>query len=161
MAGAPARSGLNSTTERELVWWLAQGLGKEEAARRAGLPSSGRLYHYTRTKQFAADLREALNDRLSIELAPKAVGILDAIMSDEKVNPRVRVDAAKAVLDRSGYVAVTPKPSDTGAGFENLTIDELEQRIALLTKEVQLEEQRRAATAKVVGASPVPEDWAL
>ena len=51
MARPLAKTGLNSTTERELVWWLAKGHGIEDAARRAGLPSSAKLYRYKRTER--------------------------------------------------------------------------------------------------------------
>jgi hypothetical protein len=117
MAGIPSKSGVSPTIERELVWWLAKGLGTDAAAHKAGLPSTAALYKYKRTKAFADDLREALRDRLGTELAPKAVKILDEIMSDPLVNPRVRVDAAKAILDRGGFTAAPPAPpalSDEG-----------------------------------------------
>jgi hypothetical protein len=108
MSRPPSRTGLNTTTQRELVWHLAKGLGTEEAAKRAGLPSSARLYQFKRTKEFAAELREALNDHLSTEIAPRAFHLMDEIMRDTKANPRVRLDAAKALVDRAGYA---PRPS--------------------------------------------------
>jgi hypothetical protein len=147
MSGIPAKSGLTEDTQRELAWWIAKGVTKDEAARRAGLPSTARLFRYMRTKGFAADLRDALNDRLAVELAPKAIKRLEAILDDDKVSSRVVVDAAKAVLDRSGYVA-TPAPSapDGLAALENLSIDELRERIALL-------EQERGLRARVIGGA--------
>lgn len=108
MARPTSRPGLNEATQRELVWFLAKGYSKEDAAKRAGLSSSGRVSSFTRSREFAHALREGLLDHMAVELAPKAVRILDEIMSDEKVQHRVRVDAAKALLDRSGYPASVP-----------------------------------------------------
>jgi hypothetical protein len=103
MARPRSKPGINPTTERNLVWWLAKGYGPEEAAKRAGLPSTARLYHLKRTTAFADELRQALKDHLASELAPKAVRILDELMSDTKTPARVRVDAAKTLLDRAGF----------------------------------------------------------
>ncbi len=105
MAGVPAKSGLSPSVQRDVIWWLAKGHGIEDAARRAGLPSSAALYRLKRTTAFADDLRAALRDRLGTELAPKAIKILEEIMSDANVSARVRVDAAKAILDRGGFSA--------------------------------------------------------
>ncbi len=116
MSRPPAKSGLNSTTERELVWWTARGLGPEEAAKRAGLPSTANLYRFRRTAAFADDLRAALKDHMAVDLAPKAIQILSEIMCDVKMPGRVRVDAAKTLLDRAGFtpaaVAADAPPID-------------------------------------------------
>jgi hypothetical protein len=126
MSGIPSKSGIASTTERELVWWLAKGYGMDDAARKVGLPSTAALYKYKRTAAFADDLRAALRDRLGTELAPRAVRVLDEIMSDVKTPARVRVDAAKALLDRSGFTAGAANPSDNDKGLEEMSRAELE-----------------------------------
>ena len=110
MARPLAKTGLNSTTERELVWWLAKGHGIEDAARRAGLPSSAKLYRYKRTNAFADDLRQALKDHLATELAPKAIR-----------HPRrdhVRHEDARPRPRRRGQDAASPTSILSGPIFE-------------------------------------------
>lgn len=150
MGRPPSRTGLNDATQRELVWWLAKGLSKEDAAKRAGLPSSGRLYHFARTRDFADALREGLVDHMSNELAPKAVRILDEIMSDEKVTSRVRVDAAKAILDRSGYAATPPggRPDDTP--IREMSVDQLRRLVTTL-------EEAQVLSGKIIDGELVEE----
>jgi hypothetical protein len=150
MPGIPSKSGVSPTTERELVWWIAKGLGTEAAAHKAGLPSSAALYKYKRTAAFAEDLREALRDRLGTELAPKAVRILDEIMSDPLVNPRVRVDAAKTLLDRSGLVAGAAAPASSEESLSTYSRAELMAIVAEGEKNAAAAE---GATDSEVGAA--------
>ena len=122
MPRLPSRAGLNDTTQRELCWHLAQGASREEAARRAGLPDGTRLEHFARTKEFADELRIAMQDHLATNMAPRAVKVLREILDDKNVNPRVRVDAAKVILDRSGYAAseAAKPPPESPLGEKNL-----------------------------------------
>ncbi len=112
---------------------MAKGLGMDEAAKRAGLPSSAKLYQYKRTNAFADDLRQALKDHLATELAPKAIHILDLIMSDTAMPARVRVDAAKTILDRAGFtpaaVAADAPPADE-SDMSQWTIEQLHAFVA-------------------------------
>ena len=97
------RAGISPTTQREIVWWVAKGHSMEEAAKRAGLPSSGRLYDFKKTREFAADLRDALRDRLDTELAPQAdkyPGRTDDRRKDPCERPAPMF--AATVLDRAG-----------------------------------------------------------
>ena len=112
----PSKTGVNTTTERELVWWMAKGHGIEDAARRAGVTSSARLYRLKRTAGFAEHLRDALKDRLATELAPKAIRLLEEIMCDTKMAGRVRVDAAKTILDRAGFTPAAVAADAPAAG---------------------------------------------
>ncbi len=104
----------------------------DEAAKRAGLPSSAKLYRFKRSTAFADDLRQALKDLLATELAPKAIHILDEIMSDTKMPARVRVDAAKTLLDRAGFtpaaVAADAPPADEN--MASWTIEQFESFVA-------------------------------
>lgn len=147
----PSRPGLGNTTRRELCWHLAQGLSKEDAARRAGLPDTYRLADFARTKIFADELRDALHDHLGVNLAPKAVRILDEIMSDSKVTPRVRVDAAKVLLDRAGYAAReegSRKPINPDES--SWSIDELNQMIAKIQSKLEEVKNQRAEGATLI-----------
>ena len=162
MGRPKSKSGLNSTTERELVYWVAKGLGPEEAAKRAGLPSSARLYDYRRTNAFADDLRQALRDNLTTEHAPKAIKILAEIMEDDRMPARVRVDAAKTLLDRSGYTAATVAADaafDEDSPMYTWTIPQLEAFLAKSQRALARAEATDAEIIEVV--SPVVDGDAL
>ena len=103
MPRPPSRTGLDDSTQRELCWWIAKGCSPEEASKRAGLPNSVRTYNFAKTQEFSLVLRQSLSKYLADDLAPKAIKVLSEIMLDEKVAGRVRVDAAKAPLDRAGF----------------------------------------------------------
>ena len=143
MARPPSKTGINTTTEREIVWWLAKGLGIEEAARRAGVTSDARLYRLKRTAGFADNLRDALKDRLTIELAPKAIRLLEEIMCDTKMAGRVRVDAAKTILDRAGFTpaaAVAAVAAEADDNMATWTRARLEAFVADGTRQLAREE---------------------
>lgn len=144
MPRPPTRAGINGTTQREIVWWLAQGCTKEDAARRAGLPDTYRLHAFARTEGFAVALRQALQDHLATNLAPEAVKILSEIMRDDKVQSRVRVDAAKAILDRSGFAAGNGEHSGVSGDVHEMSIAQLE---AFITE--------REGKLKVVGPQTI------
>lgn len=151
MARPLSRPGLGTTTRRELCWWLAQGYPKEEAAKRAGLPDTYRLHAFARTKEFAGELQDALRDHLGTNLAPKAIRILNEIMSDSKVTPRVRVDAAKAILDRAGYsTGEEPRRIPALDNMESMTIEELQNLVVKLDQEIEEEKNRRADCAVLI-----------
>jgi hypothetical protein len=151
MGRPPSRAGFSNTTQREICWWLANGCSKEEAARRAGLPDTYRLHKFTRTREFADQLREGLRDHMSVNLAPKAVKILNDIMSDDKVTPRVRVDAAKALLDRAGYAVneakkPEPKPADNALdGMTDKELEALEDKLERLAAKLDYKDKREKA----------------
>lgn len=150
MARPRSRPGLSDTKQREVCWYLAIGSTQADAARLAGYPDTRRLSDYAKTKEFAVELRQAINDRLSLTLAPKAVAALDAIVSDEKVNARIRVDAAKAILDRAGHSTVEsaarPKESE-GDPMETWPIDRLQKFVANFEARLETEQSRRAEAA--------------
>ena len=152
------RPGLNSTTQREICWWLAQGDSKEVAAKKAGLPDTYRLHRFARTREFADELRSAMLDHMSTNLAPKAVRILDEIMSDSKVQPRVRVDAAKCLLDRAGYSTSEErkKPPDPEE-MESWSTVELQKFIRAGEDQLRKESDRRFKDAKLIESPSVAE----
>ncbi|MEO9166881.1 MAG: hypothetical protein ABI230_00610 [Aestuariivirga sp.] len=103
-------------------------------------------------------MRDAMRNHMQTNLSPKAVRILDEIMSDSKVMPKVRVDAAKCLLDRSGYSAGGKFVSETDhqKPIDEMTIEELEAFIRRPSMVIEHEENRRAAEAKLV---PGAEDY--
>src|SRR5271166_4989998 len=116
----PSKTGINTTTEREIVWWLAKGHTLEEAGKRVGINGGERLHRLKRTAGFADNLRDALKDRLAVELAPKAIALLEEIMCDTKMPGRVRVDAAKTVLDRAGFTPAAAVAEAAAADDSNM-----------------------------------------
>jgi len=104
----------------EITRHLAEGHPLAEAARLAGVTSDGRLYRLKRSVGFADNLRDALKDRLALELAPKAIALLDEIMSNPKVPARVRVDAAKTVLDRAGFTPAVAEAAAKAVADDNM-----------------------------------------
>lgn len=155
MPRPPSRTGLDDSTQRELCWWLAKGCGPEDAAKRAGLPNANRVYHFAKTQEFSLVLREALAKHLADDLAPKAVAILKEILTDKGVAGRVRVDAAKALLDRAGFsAAATGKPRlGSDRALNEMSVTELREMLHAL-------EQQRAEEAKVVSGAVVLSDGA-
>jgi hypothetical protein len=102
-------------------------------------------------------LRLALTDHMSTELAPKAVRILDDIMSDDKVTARVRVDAAKALMDRAGYspAAIDPSARRRGsdASLREMSIDELRAFVTFGKAELEIRAAERN-TIEAVAIDP-------
>ena len=88
-----------------------------EAARLAG-------YSTRSAKEIAADLLhkphvraavdEAMRAQISGPLAAKAVEVLARILADEGAPLKVRLDAAKTILDRAGVIAVRPEEAARG-----------------------------------------------
>lgn len=157
MARPRSRTGISTTAQRELCWHLAIGETSAESARLAGFPDVRRLSDFQKTKEFAGELRQAINDRLSLSLAPKAVAALDSIVSDTKINPKIRVDAARVILDRAGHAAGdAAKAKPLGErGVEEYTIEELQKLVRDGEIRVQEEKAKRAAAA--LDVTPVNE----
>lgn len=145
-----SRTGVSPTAARELAWHIAAGKTQAEAAKLAGFPDPRRLTDFQRSKDFAAELKAAINDKLSLHLVPKAVKALDEVISDEKINPKIRVDAAKAILDRAGYsaveVAARSKLPD-GDPMETWSIDRLQKFVSDFEARLKEEEAKRAEGA--------------
>jgi phage terminase small subunit len=93
--------------------------------------------------------REALGDHASA-----AVALLGRVIRDENVSVKIRVDAAKAVLDRAGFVAPrAPEPTMIGdKPIEAMSIAELEA-VARETREYL---EREGVLIDVTPAPAVP-----
>ena len=82
-----------------------------------------------------AAIEEANRAQISGSLASKAVDVLRAIIDDESAPPKLRLDAAKTVLDRAGFIA--PKAEERSQedeaehGLSALSTDELRAYIAV------------------------------
>lgn len=105
-----------------------------EAARLAGYSekSAGEIgYQLLQKPHVQQALREANQKTVCGSLAAKAVQVLKDILEDEDASPRLRLDAAKTVLDRAGYVPPKAEEQDYSAekDLTEMTVQELEQFI--------------------------------
>lgn len=119
-----------------------------EAARRAGYSekTAGEQGRQLLEKPHVyAAITEANRRQISGSMATKAAALLERLVDDEAVSSRVRLEAAKTILDRAGYVAPKAPPEDEEEKpLEALSIDELERLVA-----------KRAAALREV--TPAPE----
>lgn len=82
-------------------------------------------------------VRERTHEMLQA-LAPKAVMVAAQILDNDTTSDKVRLDAARLVLDRAGYVAPKAAEASTGAtkALHEMTREELAERAARLNKEI-------------------------
>lgn len=124
---------------RAFVAHVVAGSSPTKAATLAGYGSEGRNGPRMLAEKSIQDaIRSHLLGRISGELAPKAVEILAGILDDPTATPKIRLDAARAILDRAGYIA--PKAQDADRAGEKalheLTREELLARRATLESEL-------------------------
>lgn len=148
--GRPVVSDGDGLTEmqRAFVVHYTNGEGcvgnASEAARRAGysVKTAKEIGRHLVAKPHVREAIEAANrEAISGRLSVKASALLERALDDESVPMRVRVDAAKAVLDRGGYAA--PSAFERAAAFaarehrdkplHMMTLAEVEQRMAALS----------------------------
>jgi hypothetical protein len=122
---------MDSTAQRTFLYWLARGLPKEDAATRAGLVSGKRAFESMRRPEFVEDLREAIKNHLVADISPRAILILTGIMDDAAISPRVRVDAAKTLLDRAGITSAADTTTKIEVGLHELSQADLFARAEL------------------------------
>ena len=121
-----------------------------ESARRAGYSqrSAAELGHQLLEKPHVQDaIREANKRQISGKIAAKSIALLSRVIDDEAVSMKVRVDAARTILDRAGYGAfmTQPKRSDERA-MNEMTKDELLDLMRQARKEMD--------RARVINAEP-------
>jgi hypothetical protein len=83
-------------------------------------------------------------------MATKAAALLEHFIEDEKVSARVRLEAAKTILDRAGYIAPKAPPEEENLDekpLHEMSIYQLERFIA--EKEALLEGDRDAVSAEI------------
>lgn len=106
-----------------------------QAALTAGVPRGSAHsmgYKWLRNSDVVALVREAMDDRLKA-LGPTAIQTIQDILLSDRVSPQTRLQAARDVLDRLGWVPpkrgdIVEPPADRP--LEKLTLDELEQLAA-------------------------------
>jgi hypothetical protein len=147
------------TLIRRAMLLYAKGATADEAARKAGVPIEA-FNLYRDQDNFSGDLRKVLKGLVADVYAPRAFAFLHEVVCDSGMAARVRVDAAKALLDRSGYVAAPlpaePDPTD----ITLLSRDELTRLVIDLTAKRDDIEARLAAEAKDVSPPQASDDGA-
>lgn len=106
-----------------------------ESARRAGYSEKSAAEQGRQLLEkphIIAAIDDALRVSISSNLAAKAVAVLETVLDDEEAHPKLRVEAAKTILDRAGFIA--PKASEPEAPFDGkplheMTITELQEFI--------------------------------
>lgn len=105
-----------------------------EAARLAGYSekSANEIgYQLLQKPHVQQAIREANHKMICGTLAAKAVHVLLDIIQDETASPKLRLDASKTILDRTGIIA--PKAPDSEPLMERelteMSVPELEQFI--------------------------------
>ncbi len=108
-----------------------------EAARRAGYSekSARDIGRQLLAKPHVrAAVEEANRDQISGALASKAVAVLEGIIDDETAAPKLRLDAAKTILDRAGYIAPkapeSPKPESEVDALDAMNLEQLKKFVA-------------------------------
>jgi phage terminase small subunit len=86
---------------------------------------------WLRDKRVVAMIREAMEDRLKA-LEPLTIKVIKDIMLSEHASPRTRLQAARNVLDRLGWVP--PRPAEVvpmhQLNWKKMTLDELEEFVS-------------------------------
>lgn len=127
---------------------LIDGATIPEAAEQCGYPVTY-AYAVLESPLLVNAVCKGLARRMVIEGAPAAVALLLRVMKDEEAGWRVRIEAAKTLLDRAGFVA--PKAADPekpgDKGLADMSRDELKGFIAKANNEL-------ANRAELIEATP-------
>lgn len=98
----------------------------EEAGYKRSRPDQAG-YEVVRSQAVQHAIQAEIRRALSVDLAGLALGVVRGILEDATMEPKIRLDAAKAVLDRGGYVA--PKAADASHGahkeLQDMSVAEL------------------------------------
>jgi len=110
---------------REALYHYSKGLSATEACKKAGANLNA-FELYLRSDNVGHDLRQVMKGVLECEYAPAAFAFLNSAVHDTAMPARVRVDAAKIIVDRAGYVAAPPAATDAYKDLQSMTLAELE-----------------------------------
>ena len=110
---------------KQALWHYARGATPAEACKRSGCdPNTFELY--LKSDNVGHDLRQVMKGVLECEYAPAAFAFLNSAVHDTAMPARVRVDAAKIIVDRAGYVAGAPAPDAAYKDLQSMSLAELE-----------------------------------
>jgi hypothetical protein len=138
-------------TEREdaFVELLCEGLSPGDAASGAGYPARSYI-DLLQSPRVSRRVEWRMRSVIRNELAPKAIRLLGRILDDEAASPKVRIQAARFLLERAGYVA--PRAQIQEAAEKSISAMSAEELASLVEKL----ESERASRAKDVSAPNAP-----
>ena len=92
--------------QTEIVRHVGAGRELAEAASLAGytFPEDAAAL-FRRDPRFALSLHQEMQRRIAIEGAPLSLGLLLTVVKDGTADPRLRVVAARDLIDRAGHIA--------------------------------------------------------
>jgi hypothetical protein len=127
---------------REALYRHARGDTIAEVCAKTGIsPASFELY--LRSEPAGQELRQVMAGVLENEYTPNAFRFLHETVNDPAMPARARVDAAKIIVDRAGYVAGAPSATAFDKELEVMSADELQKLVN------DLKAQRAAAAIDV------------
>jgi hypothetical protein len=148
MRAAAALRAFPPSKLREAIYRHAKGDTVIDACLKTGVsPAAFELF--LRSDEAGQELRQVMAGVLENEYAPNAFRFLHETVNDTAMPARVRVDAAKIIVDRAGYVAGAPSANTFDKEIEEMGINELTALVADLRS-------KRAAAAKDI--TPVEDE---
>jgi hypothetical protein len=127
--------------QQSLILNLASGMAVKEALKESGYSDTVRPSRAI-TPAMQDHLRQLMVDKVAV-MAPAAVNVLSGLLDDEDATAKIRLDAAKTILDRAGFVP--PKASEAPTVGEKalyeMTRDELAARVHQLRSEIAVARQ--------------------
>jgi hypothetical protein len=150
--GFKALSPVTSAQLKICMLAYAKGAPAAEAAKKAGIELAA-FKLYLEQDNFSGDLRKVVKGLVADVYAPTAFAFLHECVIDSAMSDRVRLDAAKAILDRSGYTA-SPLPAERDPGdITQLSGEELHALAKSLQAKVDEAHAQLASEAKDVTPS--------
>ena len=121
-----------------LLTGLLDGLEPDAALERAGYGEKKHNFHLNlQSDKFRRALDHCLRLSMQTEGAPLASRFLISVIRSDKYGERTRVDAAKTILDRSGYGKLDSAPGDADSKApEDMTTDELRSLLSKMQHEL-------------------------
>lgn len=157
-AALPLAYGL---TEKQaaFVAALVRGSDFAQAEHKAGYMFEAR-HTLLRLPHVRAAIEQEIRTVLLTEDAPLARQVLHKLVADENTAPRIRVDAAKILLDRAG---ITPPATAEAAAGDRSIADMTSSQLVAFVAQRQVELERsvleldaRAERASLVNGAPKP-----
>jgi hypothetical protein len=117
--------------EDEFVELMCEGLSPGDAASGAGYPARSYI-DLLQSPRITRRIEWRMRSVIRNDLAPKAIRLLGRLVDDEAAPARVRVQAARFILDRAGYVP--PKAADVEVNDKSIAAMPADELSALVNK---------------------------
>lgn len=115
--------------------YVRNGGNAKAAADEAGYSQShARAWELTTNPRVMDAIRVEQSRVITGELATLAVGVVRDILNDKELSPKVRLDAAKTVLDRAGHIAPKAEAPQDPASVRDLNQMDRDQLEAFIER---------------------------